>query len=230
MFPHPILNEIYTDKTLIDGDGQTVPLHSHIIPENVHGLYNAIWKERPRRAIEVGMAYGISSLTILAALEKIGGEGTLTSIDPFQTEAWRRGGLKTVERAGLSHRHRFIEEYDYLALPKLIEQVQKFDFAYIDGYHSFDYVLVDFFMIDLLLEVNGVVGFNDCGWRSVFKVIRFLQTHKKYEEIDVGIKPRYRGRNFLHRSVWRFLGCNVRDRYFRKLAEHKPANNFYARF
>ena len=90
--------------------------------------------------------------------------------------------------------------------------------------------MLDFFYVDHMLEVGGVVGFNDCGWPSVFKVLGFLRTHKKYEEIDVGIPPSYKGRSPL-RTVARWLrGFNWADRYFRKRAEHTPANDFYARF
>jgi hypothetical protein len=36
-------------------------------------------------------------------------------------------------------------------LPRLCAQHERFDFAFIDGNHRFDYVLVDFFYIDKLL-------------------------------------------------------------------------------
>lgn len=176
------------------------------------------------------MAYGISSLAILAALQEAGGEGRLLSIDPHQRQIWRDGGRKTVERSGLGHRHELIEDFDYLVLPRLIEQQCRFDLAYIDGHHSFDYVMLDFFFVDLALEVGGVVGFNDCGWKSVFRAIRFIETHKKYAEIDVGIEPDYHGRNALFTLGRRLFGFNWSDRYFRKLEDHTPANNFYARF
>lgn len=230
MFPHPLLDEIFTSKTVVDGEGQSIPLQAQITPDNVQGLYNAVVQESPTAVVEVGMAYGISSLTILAALDKAGSGGTLVSIDPYQTTNWKSGGLKTVERAGFADRHTLIEDVSYLALPRLIEQAKKFDLAYIDGYHSFDYVLVDFFMIDLLLRVGGVVGFNDCGMRSVFKAIRFVQTHKKYEELDVGIKPNYQGRNVLITLGRRVTGRKRNDRYFRKLADYKTPTKFYARF
>ena len=102
--------------------------------------------------------------------------------------------------------------------------------ADIDGDHSFDYVMLDFFFVDLTLEVGGVVGFNDCGWKSVFRVIRFIETHKEYAEIDLGIEPDYHGRNALVSLGRRLFGFNWSDRYFRKLEDHTPANNFYARF
>jgi hypothetical protein len=46
----------------------------------------------------------------------------------------------------------------------------------------------------------------------------------------VGIEPDYHGRNALFALGRRLLGFNRSDRYFRKLEDHTPANNFYARF
>lgn len=228
--PHPLLREVYDTGEVVLGDGTRVVAHAQVSRANAEGLYRAVLRERPSRVLEVGMAYGISSLAMLAALEELGGEGRLLSVDPHQREIWRDGGRKTVERSGLGHRHELIEDFDYLALPRLVEQRRRFDLAYIDGYHSFDYVMLDFFFVDLALEVGGVVGFNDCGWKSVFRVIRFIETHKKYAEIDVGIAPDYHGRNALFSLGRRLFGFNWSDRYFRKLEEHTPANNFYARF
>jgi hypothetical protein len=228
--PHPLLREIYDTGEVVLGDGTRRAAHAQVSRANAEGLYRAVLRERPARVLEVGMAYGISSLAILAALQDTGGEGRLLSIDPHQGQIWRDGGRKTVERSGLGHRHELIEDFDYLVLPRLIEQQCRFDLAYIDGYHSFDYVMLDFFFVDLALEVGGVVGFNDCGWKSVFRVIRFVETHKKYAEIDVGVEPDYHGRNALFSLGRRLFGFSWSDRYFRKLEDHTPANNFYARF
>ena len=48
--------------------------------------------------------------------------------------------------------------------------------AAVDGWHTFDYALLDFWYADKMLDVNGVVGFNDCGWRAVSKAIGFVLT------------------------------------------------------
>jgi hypothetical protein len=226
----PILEDIYETGEVELGDGSRVAVHAEVSRSNVEGLRRAVLQEAPRNVLEVGMAHGISSVAILGALEEIGGEGRLLSIDPYQTEVWRDGGRRTVERSGLGARHELIEDFDYLALPALAREGRRFGFAYIDGYHSFDYVMLDFFYADRMLDVGGVVGFNDCGWPSVFKVLRFIETHKKYAEIDVGIPPDYHGRSPLRTLARRLRGFNWSDRYFRKREDHTPANNFYARF
>ena len=48
-----------------------------------------------------------------------------------------------------------IEEPDYLALPELVRQQLAPEAAYVDGKHSFEYVLLDFFYLDKLLPVRS---------------------------------------------------------------------------
>jgi hypothetical protein len=227
---HALLQEVYESGEVTLSDGSRSRVHSQITRVNAEGLHRAVLQLRPERVLEVGAAYGLASVAILSALEELDGKGTLVSIDPYQRERFRDGGLALVARAGLAHRHEFIGDFDYLALPELVRCGRRFDLVYIDGYHSFDFVLVDYFYSDLMLDVGGVVGFNDCGWKSVFRVLRFIQSHKDYEEIDVGIPPDYGSRNPLFALGRRLLGFNRADRYFRKRSEHTPPNNYYAHF
>src|SRR5690349_18541848 len=94
------------------------------------------------KLLEVGMANGSSSVSMLAVLSANGG-GSLTSIDPYQFAApgsvkndnddgYSGEGVRNVQRAGFSHMHRLIAEPNYTALPKLVEQGNKFDFIFID--------------------------------------------------------------------------------------------------
>lgn len=164
------------------------------------------------------MAQGISTLSILTGLEEVGESGRLISIDPFQRRSWKGVGLANVARAGLAHRHTLIERPSFVALPQLWDEKVAIDLGYIDGLHSFDYAFVDFYFIDKLLRAGGVLGFNDCGWHSVWRVMRFMKSDRRYEEIDVGLPNHYRARNALV-GIWRrVMHRPTQDRYFRKLA------------
>jgi hypothetical protein len=101
---------------------------------------------------------------------------------------------------------------------------------YVDGNHNFEYVLNDFFLADKLLSIGGVVGFNDAGWRSVYKVIRFLGRYRKYCELNVGLSRVYRSRNMLFSLVRRIEGRCTNDRYFEKLSDWEPEQGFYRAF
>jgi len=68
-------------------------------------------------------------------------------------------------KASLSDRHELIEEYDYDALPRLRASGLRVDFAYLDGWHTFDHTLLAWWYVDKMLPAGGIVGFNDCDWQ-----------------------------------------------------------------
>ncbi len=230
--PCPILREMLeTGEVREAGEGGgRRPLKGNINVGNCNALYETVRKLRPHRVIEVGMAYGASTLAILAGLRESGSEGVLTSIDPNQNTDWRGIGLANVERGGHQHRHRVIAKPSYLALPELLQGGETCDLGYIDGWHTFDYALIDFFYLDKMCPVGGVIGFNDCGWRAVHKVTKFVESHRRYVELDVGLRGGYRGRNVVS-TIVRFLeGRRGIDRYFEKAEAGEPDWNFFARF
>lgn len=184
-------------------------------------------REKPVLCIEVGMAYGISTLAIL---EGLGEGGHLISIDPFQNSDFGGFGLDLVARTSAAAQHELIEAPDYLALPRLLEEGRRPDFAYIDGMHTFDYVLLDGFFVDKLLPVGGVAAFNDCGFRSIHKYLQFFRRYRQYEELDSGLAADYRGGNPAITALRTLQRRSNQDRYFRKLSEIEPEHNFFRNF
>lgn len=234
---NPTLHDLLTTRTTRTPAGESVPLGSCIDAATAEALYRHIRTQRPRLAVEVGMANAISTLAILTALEENGGDGRLISIDPNQSTQWRDCGRASVQRSGLAHRHTVMEEPDSLALPRLLERGSRVDFGYIDGWHTFDYALVDFWYLDKMTPKDGVIAFNDCGWPAVEKTIRFVETHRRYRELDVGL-PRSYDRPFslgilLRKIKHRRVGDYFRrqeDRYFVKTETWEPGWDFYAPF
>ena len=74
---------------------------------------------------------------------------------------------------------RFENDKSYNVLPKLLNEGIKIDFAFIDGMHLFDYVLVDFFYVDLLLNKGGYVLFHDNWMPSVKLVINWIKNNRE---------------------------------------------------
>ncbi len=58
----------------------------------------------------------------------------------------------------------------YKALPDAVTRKEKYQLIFIDGWHTFDYTLVDFFYADLLLELGGFLVFDDVQLPAVAKV------------------------------------------------------------
>ncbi len=234
---NPVLRELLTTRIARTPSGEAVPLDSFLDATHAEALFRHIRAQRPQVAVEVGMANAISTLSILTALEENGGDGRLVSIDPNQSTQWRDCGRAAVTRAGLSARHRVIEKPDSLALPELLAAGTRIDFAYIDGWHTFDYALVDFWYLDKMTPKGGVIAFNDCGWPAVTKAIRFVETHRRYCELDVGLPQSYDRSlslvTLLRKLKHRRLGDYWRrreDRYFRKIEEWEPRWDFFAPF
>jgi predicted O-methyltransferase YrrM len=143
-------------------------------------LYNLILQHHFKKTLEVGLAYGLSTLFMCQAL-KDNGAGLHTAIDPIQTTAWHSIGLLNVERANLQEVFRFFEAHSYETLPQLYARDEQFDFAFIDGSHLFDLTLIDFFYIDKLLRVGGYFVFDDIWMPAVRRVLSFILRNRNYE-------------------------------------------------
>lgn len=223
---NPVIGQIYSTR-FAHGSTGSIAVHSEISQAYAEALYNTVLRIQPRCCIEIGMAFGLSSLAILTALRQIG-SGRLISVDPGQSTQWRGAGLEAVANAGLTKYHQLIEEPDFKALPYLLERGTTLDFAYIDGWHTFDYTLLDFFYIDKMLRPAGVVAFNDCGCLAVDRVIRFVQSHRKYTEIDAGLGASglAKWKNRLRSALGGPLSHT--DRYFEKVEAWEPNWDFYA--
>ncbi len=230
----PVLREMLATGEIVGATGERIKVRSQISLVFAEALYRTVLQFQPRVVLEVGMAYGVSTLAILAALQKLGSDGRLVSIDPHQTIYWHSGGLLNLSRAGLQSRHQWIGESDFLALPRLLAEGFQPGLAYIDGWHTFDYTLLDLYYIDKMLGVGGVVGLNDCGFPAVHKAINFFLSHRRYEEITVGLPPVYsRKREIFRRLAGDFSARGRRlcqDRYFKKLEVWEPTHDFFADF
>ncbi|MFN9436023.1 MAG: class I SAM-dependent methyltransferase [Planctomycetota bacterium] len=219
---HQVLEEVYREKTVEHPNGEKIKVVANINERNARALFRFVSQTKPALAVEIGMAYGVSTLTTLSAIDA-NGNGRLISIDPYI--GWPTGRLvafNKIKRAGLGPFHQQFHECSYTGLPRLIDSGEKAQFIYIDGHHNYDYVFTDFFLADKLLDVGGVMAFNDAGWKSVFRVINFLRKYRHYEELDVGLPKSYRSRNLLFSLIKRIQGRSSQDRYFRKLDTWEP--------
>ena len=201
---------------------------SNVSAEAGARLRTAVLATRPSAALEIGMAYGVASLYILDALQELDRSGKLTSIDPYQTSQWEGIGVRNLERGGFSDAHDLIEEPDYLALPRLLIAKRRFQFVYIDGNHSLEYVLMNCFYIDQMLDADGVIGFNDTHLAPVRFATWFIVTHRHYREVRFGWEPAYDASSRAGRALRRAVRWQTQDRYFRKVDDWRPGWGDYA--
>jgi predicted O-methyltransferase YrrM len=176
-----VLRELLETKTSPVPGGDPVPLHSAISGEEAALLAEAVSELGPTTSLEVGLAFGVSALAICDALP--GNPGTRhIVIDPHQhhPEMWRGAGLHNLERAGFGDLIEFHEGPAHRVLPRLEEQGVEVDFAFIDGFHTFDYVMTDLFHVDKMLRVGGAVAFDDAEWPSIRRVVRYAASNLPY--------------------------------------------------
>ena len=180
-----LLDRIYESGEVEGPGGERVACFPTSVPRDTARALHALVKAaRPVRTLEVGLAYGLSALAICQALED-NGQGHHTAIDPMQHGRWKSIGLENLNRAGLDGRLEFLEERSHRALPRLEAEGRRFDFAFIDGWHLFDYALVDFFHVDRMLEVGGYVVLDDLWMPSMRKVVSYISRNRPYERVGI---------------------------------------------
>ncbi|HEV7763985.1 MAG TPA: class I SAM-dependent methyltransferase, partial [Thermoanaerobaculia bacterium] len=185
---HSLLEQIFTTGMTELPNGAVEPVHSSISRDDCAAVERAIAQSGATSAIEVGMAFGISALAIADALSR-NGSARLVSIDPQQTSSWRGAGLHLLRRAGLADFAEVIEEPSQLALPRLAARGDRFDLAFIDGWHTFDHALIDFFYCDLMLEPGGIMILDDVGYAAINRLVRFILSNRDYELVEVTRYP-----------------------------------------
>jgi predicted O-methyltransferase YrrM len=139
-------------------------------------LYEEYRRVAPRASLEIGMAYGCSTLFFLAAIAKIGA-GAHTAIDPYERDYWNSIGLEKVRQVG-SNAFQFIRETDVHAAADLHRAGKSFDFIFIDGSHRFDDAFVDFTLFAPLLNNGGRILFDDVWMPSIRATLSFIQTNR----------------------------------------------------
>lgn len=182
---NPVLENILRTGNTASSCGEIIKVHSQISEKEGESLQEMILKISPKVSLEIGLGFGIASLYICEALAKVQAERHII-IDPFQHQAWPGNpgwkgiGLLNLKRAGYEKIVQFHEAPSFKVLPKLQADGCRIDFAFVDGWHTFDYVMVDFFYIDKMLRVGGVVVFDDFYYPSIRKVCRYVLTNLPY--------------------------------------------------
>ncbi len=213
---NPTLRQILEAGAVISKTGEPRSLDSAISTAEGFFIQDIIRLIRPQSSLEVGCAYGISSLFICQALKEVGAERHMI-IDPCQFGDHGTGfegiGLANLASAGFSDFVAFYPHPSYRTLPNLEQTGCRIDFAFIDGMHTFDYALVDFFYIDKMLTVGGVVVFDDISFPSIRKLCRFILRNLPYSALGPEVSGSTGGRRLAEQvaSIHRSLGKTMCD-------------------
>jgi len=216
-----IIEEIFRTGIVRDKSGNEYHVHSNIEKHEGEFIFNLISTNVDiTRTLEVGCAFGLSSLFICSALD--GRKSAKhTIIDPCQHEQWHGVGIQNLKRAGFNF-FDFIEEPSEFILPEITqEQAGTFDFIFIDGWHTFDHTLLDLFYSNRLLKVGGYIVIDDCNFPGVAKAVSYMLTYPAYEFKDQCIPKK---------SAKGKIASIANGIIPRSMADHLIPRNLYDRF
>ena len=210
---NPVLEEIMRSGYTESPNGERVKVYGAISLEEGLFLQGIIRDIKPQSCVDIGLGLGVSSLFICDALAKTP-NACLITIDPKQFSmekgigycngTHRKGiGLNNLRKAGYKEMIKFYEAPSHLVLPKLEDQCVRIDFAFIDGWHTFDNTLLDFFYVDRLLRVGGVVAIHDTKRHAIRKVCRFIVTNRSYSLFPLQKKKTKPYLSITHRVIGR---------------------------
>jgi predicted O-methyltransferase YrrM len=176
-----IIEEIHASQRVTGRSGAALRLHSAIDPEEGLFLEGIIRGDSSvARTLEVGCAYGLSSLHICKALRgRPGAKHTI--LDPFQNSQWDGAGIRNLEEAGVDY-FEWVEELSEIALPRILSEEEGcFDLVFIDGWHTVDHTLLDCFYATRLLRNGGYLVVDDILLPPVRRALAYVSTYPCYK-------------------------------------------------
>lgn len=166
----------------IDGNLYSIDDTTRVSIEEGFLLNELCQKVRKKNILEVGFGYGFSSIFILSAIIDEP-TWTHTAIDPYQYTDWKGIGFASVLHI-LNYRNADVQSFKLIsscsdiALSSLQSLGKKFDLIFIDGYHRFDDVLVDFYLSTKICNIGGYVVLHDLWLDSIKAVASFINSNR----------------------------------------------------
>jgi predicted O-methyltransferase YrrM len=191
----PEQTKMFLDATLkyasvFTKDGEYRRLTSHTRQAEHDEIRKRLVETKAKSTLEVGLAYGTSALVFAEYHQRAKNTGVChTAIDPNQYGSgeghWEGIGVQNLKRVGFirGRNWRLVEKSSVDALPDLAKKL-KVDVALIDGYHLFDYTLLDVFYCLKMLKVGGVLIVDDKKMRAIKAVAQYImRAYKNIAEI-----------------------------------------------
>jgi predicted O-methyltransferase YrrM len=185
------LNATLKYACVFTSDGTYHRLTSHTRQSEHDEIRKRLIETNAKHTLEVGFAYGTSALVFAEHHQRKKNVGiSHTVIDPNQygngQGHWEGIGAENLKRVGFvkGRNWRLVEKSSTEALPELSKKLKNLDLALIDGYHLFDYTLLDIFYCLKMLKVGGVVIVDDKKMKAIRAVAKYvLRAYKHVAEI-----------------------------------------------
>ena len=154
--------------------------------EDCDALRDLLAAEQVGVVIEIGLAYGSSTLAIGEALVSRGRrDAHLLIIDAYQ-DLFQNAGWEAIADEGLGDLCTLLAERSQLALPHLVAEGFVADAAFVDGSHIFHNVFVDLYFLRELVRPGGLIVLDDCQWPSVATAVRYFEVNTDWLFHEIG--------------------------------------------
>lgn len=184
----PVLDSMIADGQVVGDHDQVVDISRIAVGEKSGAvLESAAAAIGPQVSVEIGCASGMSTLFICRGMQRHGeiGARSIHVIDPKQTTHWKNIGRRAIRRAGLAEAVCFHEEPAHLVLPRLLQYGMRTQMVFLDGWHMLDYVLVEAFYCDMMLDVGGIMAIHDLWMPGVQHFAAYWRANRSYEPVNV---------------------------------------------
>jgi len=177
------LDTMLKHAAIFDKSGRYHRLHAQTRENEHHEMRKFLTQTDAKQTLEVGFAYGSSALVFAEHHQKMKNTGiSHTIIDPNQFGAgeghWDGIGVENLRRVGFvkGRNYRLLQESSIIALPDLLRKhgAGWLDVALIDGWHLFDYTLLDVFYCLEMLKVGGILIVDDKRMKAITAVGKYI--------------------------------------------------------
>lgn len=184
-----------------DNRGEIYKITGAIEVEEIE-LFERIFDVPDATVLDIGVGKGVST-ALFASLSNV---KAVVGIDPFQSSEHKRSVFKLYDLLKLQQdKLTLIEKMSIEAKPYLDSLNTRFDYVFIDGYHSFDATIVDFLISNPYLKDNGYMVFHDCYYPQKQKVLNFILRNRDYTLCSIYPKCRLPLYKRTVRMIWHCL-------------------------
>ena len=145
-------------------------------------LRDLVIREGAKTTFETGLGLGLSTLFIVEGLLTRNPAGNIshTAVEPHP-EGFDFAGERIVIESGAVALTTIITADSTVALPQLLARNHRFDFAYIDGGHLFEFAFIDIFNALRLVRAGGLIVVDDHWMASVQTALGFFHANRSLQ-------------------------------------------------
>lgn len=184
-----VIDALSSARSAVMPDGRIRSIDQFAVPGDAADILERAARAAPAGCVvETGCASALSTLHICRGrldASHLSPANPAHAIDPNQTRHFESMGIRHIRQAGLDAVCRVHDRAAHEVLPELLAASTRAGFAFIDGMHQMDYVMLEAFYIDRMLGVGGVLAIHDLWMPALQHFACFWVANRGYEPVTV---------------------------------------------